>query len=179
MKPHNTKRISALADGELKGWSRWWTRWHLRRCPRCAAEFQRIERVREALRTCPPRVEMSDSADFFWSKVRREIEAREREELYIPMPRLSLADWLLVHRSALAVATSGLMLALATGLMLQPPRPSRGGVVWVERVDTVIPNTVATPLKGADSDVAVIWVSGLEWTENLDQMKECFEKMET
>jgi len=73
----------------------------------------------------------------------------------------------------------GLMLLLATGVMLQQPRLAGPGAVMVERVDTVIPNTVATPLKGADADVAVIWVSGLEWTPDLDQMKECFDNLET
>jgi anti-sigma factor RsiW len=179
MKQHNTEKISALADGELKGLSRWLTQRHLRHCPQCAAEYRRVERVRESLAACPPVIEMSDSADFFWSKIRREIEAHEQETISIPMPRLSFGDWLLVHRGALATATSGLMLALATGLMLQFPGAAGPGAVMVERVDTVIPNTVATPLKGADSDVAVIWVSGLEWTPDLDQMKECFDNLET
>jgi len=179
MKSHNTERISALADGELKGLSRWLTHRHVRHCPQCANEYQRLQRVHEILTACPPAIEMSDSADFFWSKVRREVEAHEQETISIPMPRLSLSDWLLVHRAALATVTSSLMVVLATCLMLQQPRPTGPGAVMVERVDTIIPNTVATPLKGTDSDVAVIWVSGLEWTPDLDQMKECFNNIET
>jgi hypothetical protein len=179
MKSHNTERISALADGELKGLTRWLTQRHVRHCPQCAAEFQRLQRVHEVLTTCPPAVEMSDSADFFWSKVCREIEAREQETISIPMPRLSFGDWLMVHRAALATISSGLVVLLGTALMLQQPRPAGRGDVMVERVDTVIPNTVATPLKGADGDVAVIWVSGLEWTADIEQMKECFENIET
>ncbi len=179
MKSHNTERISALADGELKGLSRWLTQRHLRHCPSCAAEFQRITRVREALAACPPVVEMSDSAEFFWSKVRREIEVRESQAISIPMPRLSWRDWLVVHRAALAAVTSGVVLILGLCLMREQSRPAGPGTVMVERVDTVIPNTVATPLKGAESDVAVIWVSGLEWTPDLDQMKERFDNIET
>jgi hypothetical protein len=109
----------------------------------------------------------------------REIEAREQETISIPMPRLSFGDWLMVHRAALATISSGLVVLLGTALMLQQPRPAGRGDVMVERVDTVIPNTVATPLKGADGDVAVIWVSGLEWTADIEQMKECFENIET
>jgi hypothetical protein len=161
MKSHNTERISALADGELKGLTRWLTRRHMRHCPQCAAEFQRLQRVHEVITACPPAVEMSDSADFFWSKVRRDIEARDQETISIPMPRLSLADWLMVHRAALATITSGLVVLLSTAVMLQQPSPTGPGAVMVERVDTVIPNTVATPLKGADADV------------------ECFENLET
>ncbi len=177
MKSHNIERISALADGELKGLSRWLTQRHVRHCPQCADEFARIERVRETLAACPPVVEMSDSADFFWSKVRREIAAREQETISIPMPRLSFADWLQVNRGILATVTSALVVVAGSIVMLQ--QPTRSGAVMVERVDTVIPNTVATPLKGAESDVAVIWVSGLEWTPDLDQMQECFDNIET
>jgi len=179
MKQHNTERLSALADGELKGLSRWLAQRHVRHCPQCAAELQRVERVRQTLAACPPIIEMSDSADFFWSKVKRDITTREPQTVFIPVPRLSLADWLLVHRGALATATSGLMVALLTGVMLQQPHSAGPGTVLVERVDTVIPNTVATPLKGAESDVAVIWVSGLEWTADLDEMKQRFENSET
>lgn len=179
MKSHNTERISALADGELKGLSRWLTQRHVRHCPQCADEYQRVQRVHEVLAACLPTVEMSDSAAFFWSKVRRDIEAREQKTISIPMPRLSLSDWLFVHRAAMATISSGLVVLLGTALMLQQPRPAGPGAVMVERVDTVIPNTVATPLKGADSDVAVIWVSGLEWTADIEQMKECFENIET
>lgn len=179
MKQHNTERISALADGELKGFSRWLAQRHVRHCPQCAAEHQRIQRVRQSLAACPPVIEMSDSADFFWSKVKRAIAAREPQTIFIPIPRLSLGDWFLVHRGALATVTSGLMVALLTGVMLQQPHSAGRGTVMVERVDTVIPNTVATPLKGAESDVAVIWVSGLEWTADLDEMKQRFENTET
>jgi len=179
MKQHNTERLSALADGELKGINRWLARRHVRHCPQCATEFARIERVRETLAACPPVVEMSDSADFFWSKIRREIAAREQETISIPMPRLSLADWLQVNRGILATVTSALVVVAGSLLMLQQPNAAHPGAVMVERVDTVIPNTVATPLKGSESDVAVIWVSGLEWTPDLDQMRECFDNIET
>jgi len=179
MKRHNTEKISALADGELKGLSRWWTQRHLRRCPRCAAELQRIQRLRQTLAACPPLIEMSDSADFFWSKVRREIEARAPQTLYIPVPRLSVGDWLLLHRGALATVACGLMVALGTIVLLHTSVSAGPGTVMVERVDTVIPNTVATPLKGPDSDVAVIWVSGLEWTADLEEMKRRFENADT
>jgi anti-sigma factor RsiW len=177
MKQHNTERLSALADGELKGIHRWLAQRHARHCPPCATELARIERVRETLAACPPVVEMSDSAEFFWSKVRRDIVAREHETISIPVPRLSLADWLQVHRAVLATVTSALVVVAGSLFMLQ--QPARSGAVMVERVDTVIPNTVATPLKGADNDVAVIWVSGLEWTPDIEQMQQCFDNIET
>ena len=73
----------------------------------------------------------------------------------------------------MVIAAAGVWFNLA-----QPMFPQRGDVI-VERVDTVIPNTVGTPLKGKDSDTAVIWVSGLEWAPDLEQMKEHFDNLDT
>ena len=94
MKPHNTERISALVDGELHGLRRWLAGRHLRACPDCAAEFRRAQQVRKMLAANPVSSAMTDSAEFFWSKVKREIEHRGAERVTIPVPTLRLADWL-------------------------------------------------------------------------------------
>ena len=95
------------------------------------------------------------------------------------MPRLTIGDWLLVHRGALAGVASALVAAVGVWFQLQIGQLTGRGDVIVECVDTVIPNTVATPLKGKDADVAVIWVSGLDWTPDLEQMRKHFDDIES
>src|SRR5438128_2176149 len=79
MRVHNPELISAQLDGELRGVRRWLVQRHLRRCAICAAEYQRVQRVRGLLAANPVTPPMSDSPEFFWSKVKREIETRDRE----------------------------------------------------------------------------------------------------
>ncbi len=173
MKNHNTEKLSALADGELRGLSRWLTRRHLRHCSQCAAELQRIERVRATLAACPPVVEMSDSEEFFWSKVRREIERRGAQTESVAMPRLTLADWLRVNQAAWVSATAALVAACGLWITMDSPVGIKHhGVVIIEEAETGIPNAAVTPLKGASSDVGVIWLTGLDWVPDMDDMKQ-------
>ena len=173
MKNHNTEKLSALADGELRGLNRWLTQRHLRHCPHCTAELQRIERVRAALAACPPVVEMSDSAEFFWAKVHREIESRGAQTESVAMPRLTLADWLRVNQAAWVSATAAIVAACGLWMTMDSPvRIKHRGVVTIEGAETGIPNAAVTPLKGASSDVGVIWLTGLDWAANMDDMKQ-------
>lgn len=173
MKNHNIERLSALADGELRGLSRWLTRRHLRHCAHCAAELQRIERVRATLAACPLVVEMSDSEEFFWSKVSREIERRGAQTESVAMPRLTLADWLRVNQAAWVSATAALVAACGLWMTMDSPmRIKHSGVVTIEGAETGIPNASVTPIKGVSSDVGVIWLTGMDWASDMDDMKQ-------
>ena len=177
MRVHKTAKISALLDGELTGLRRWLVERHLGRCPVCAAEYRHLEHVRQMLAENRPAPRMSDSLDFFWSKVKREIQAREGQTAKMPVPHLSVPDWLGGHRLALVSATVALVAGLGVVWSVQT-RPQPAGTV-IERVATSIPDTVATPLKPDDSDVAVIWVSGLPWTPNLTAHQTEFADLDT
>lgn len=177
MKNHNTERLSALADGELRGISRWLTRRHLRHCASCAAELERIERVRAALAANRPVVEMSDSAEFFWSKVRREIEARGAQTERVPVPQLSWGDWLRVNQAVWVPVTAALVAVCGLWLTMGPTAPmTRRGVVTIEEAETGVPNAMATPLKGTTPDVGVIWLTGMDWAADMDDMKRLLEE---
>ena len=69
--------VGALADGELRGLRRWLVNRHVQRCPVCAADFRAQRQVRQVLAASRVDVRMSDSPEFFWSKVKRDI-ARAR-----------------------------------------------------------------------------------------------------
>jgi anti-sigma factor RsiW len=189
MKAHDTKWISALLDGELSGLRRFFVKRHLRGCALCAAEYRRLRHVRELLATAATKPEMGDSPAFFWSKVKREIQAREGRTVAAPFPRSSPLDWLGAHRLAfasvaVAVVAAGLWIWMEQAgrpapkptvavAALPPPRPI------VERVSTVIPNAVATTVDTKDKDVTVIWMSGLPWTPNMTAMKTKFAHLGT
>jgi anti-sigma factor RsiW len=183
--------ISAFLDGELRGFKLSRVKKHLSECPLCAAEYRHVKHVRRMLRENPPRMEMTDAPEFFWHKVKSEIEARGDQKETIKLPRLSLADWISLRQVALfrlASVTAVVAIGLAAAWLattLYPPTSSSKGPIGpvasakpvIDQVDTpLIPNTVATVLDPSqadndDSHVTVIWVSGLPWTKNMTELQ--------
>ena len=182
MSRHQTETISGLLDGELKGVRRWVALRHVRACPICAAEYRRQRHVRRMLQANPSAIQMSDSADFFWSKVKAEIKNQSEKR---PTAGL-LPDWLWRYPFALP---AGAMVAVVVLCMFwlnrTPARPTSpipstpASFAKIERLKTAIPNTAATPLQTDDSQVTVIWVSGLPWTPNMNEMKTEFANLDT
>jgi hypothetical protein len=129
---------------------------------------------------------MSDTPEFFWSKVRGEIERRVNEHVEVPTHLPSLTDWIRQHETALAAAAALLMFTLGVvwltrirhGL-IEARTPTPVVLVRVENVATPIPDTVATVLQTGDDDVVVVWISGLPWTENMTEMKTLFAGLDT
>jgi anti-sigma factor RsiW len=209
MKLHNPELISALVDGELKGVRRLLLERHLRGCALCADEFRRLHHVREMLAAHPPKVEMSDSPEFFWSKVKRGIQAHEGETVEVSASQPGILDWLGAHRVAIASAVTICAAVCAITLIshvrhTMSPRPlvmttvpaptaiSQGAPVvpvdkeseeaaqpTVEHVATALPETVATTVDTKDKDVTVIWVSGLPWTPTMADMKTKFANLDS
>ena len=110
------QRSIRTKDGELKGRRLRLAQRHINACPICALEYRHQQHVRRMLQANPPSVAMNDSADFFWSKVKKEIQRRGEESVEVPLPKPSPADWLRRHQFAMATATA-LVIAV-------------GGVVW-------------------------------------------------
>ncbi len=183
MKLHDPTLIAALIDGQLKGWRRWLVQRHAAKCPTCAVEYREQHHARDLLRNNPPRDVMSDSPDFFWSKVRNEIQRHGPEEISLPEPRLTLADWLREHPAALATVTVAIVALLgAIGLIQFRSKPVAVPVVassTVEKVTTTVPQASATAFHSADADATVIWVTGLPWTPNMTQMQTLYASLDS
>jgi anti-sigma factor RsiW len=175
MKVHQTELLSALVDGELRGRRKRLVERHLQECIVCQAEFRHLQHVREMLAANPPQPAMSDSADFFWSKVKREIERHGNTPVEAPVAGWSLADWLLQHSFALAT-TAAVVLALLVGVLFLPRQLSAPTVV---QVATALPDTAATPLEPDEEKTTTIWLSGLPWTKDMNQMQTYFSDPET
>ncbi len=189
MSRHKTEALTGLLDGELRGIRRWLVERHVRTCPVCAAEYRRQRHVRQMLQANPSRVQMSDSPEFFWSNVKMEIKRRGEGRVKVPMPKLALPDWVLRHQFTVATAAVAVMaMVSAIWLMQTPTGPPANDVVpstvspgfaEVERLKTAIPNTTATAFESQDAQVTVIWVSGLPWTPDMNQMKTEFANLDT
>lgn len=188
MSRHKAETISGLLDGELKGIRRWFVERHVRACPLCAVEYRRQRQVRRMLQGHPPMVQMSDPPDFFWLKVKTEIKRRGERRIKLPIPKLVLPDWLRQYQFAVATAATLVVVTLSGIWLTQTPTPSPVRVVSapvpvsfakVEQLKTAIPNTVATAFESEDAQVTVIWVSGLPWTPDLNEMKTEFANLDT
>ena len=137
----------------------------------------------------PPTAQMSDSPGFFWSKVKREIQAREDQSVTLPSPQLISSDWLSRHRYTLASVTACLVATVGVIWFAQAyrtaPTPAVVPIITavpavaVEHVSTLIPHSTATPVPTKDNEDTVIWTSGLPWTPNMTQMKTLYANLDT
>ncbi len=212
MNAHKPELINALLDGELHGLQRWLVQRHVSQCPVCAAEFRRLHHVHDLLAGNQPVPALSDSPEFFWSKVKREIEHRGNQTVEVPAPAFHLGDWVRQHQMALATAGAFTLLVavilweqrgqpepVAPQVALAPmpatqiappesvaaitpvealPEASASIATEVEQVATDIPNTSATVLASDNSGDTVIWVTGLPWASDMDDLKTQYATMD-
>jgi hypothetical protein len=188
MSHHNTESVTGLLDGELKGLRLWLAKRHINACPVCALEYRHQQHVRRLLQANPPAATMSDSAEFFWSKVKTEIQRRGEESVEVPRPRLALADWLRQHQFAMATAAALVIAAFGVVWFMQTVRrapevtasvATPPGFAQVEQLKTPIAHSAATTFDSKDAGVTVIWVTGLPWTSDMNEMKTEFANLDT
>lgn len=187
MKTHlHAEWVDGLIDGELHGWRRWAARRHLNRCPVCALHFRQHRRLHRSLKRNPVQLEMDESAEFFWSKVKRSIESSPTDThapAHVDQPRLTAADWLwqrpvLVPASALASLVILIGAVWILGIRNTPSSPP-GDYARVPAVERTLPGTVASSFDMEDGEVSVIWVSGLPWTPDMSTMRSVFDNSDT
>jgi anti-sigma factor RsiW len=183
MKQHNPELVSAYVDGELHGLRRWLFERHLHGCLACGREFRHVQHVRRMLAANPPPAgKMDDAPEFFWSKVKREIEARGPATITVPEPALVTDGWLRGHVPALASAAV-VALLVVTGFSLYRLRSHSTTIARlspeVMQAATKIPDTAATTIAGKDEDVTVIWVTGLPWTPDMTEMQTLYAQIDT
>lgn len=188
MSRHHTDMVSGLLDRQLTGIRLWLAKRHVSVCPLCASEYRHQRHVRRMLRANPPTAAMSDSPEFFWSKVKAEIQRRGAERVEAPRPKLVFTDWLEQHQFAIASAAVSLLAAFGIlsfvlashgthRVLTTAPRPI--DFARIEQLKTPIPHTAATAFDSEDAGVTVIWVSGLPWTPDMNEMKTEFANLDT
>ena len=188
MSSHNTESVTGLLDGELKGLQLRLAKQHVGACPICAAEYRQQQHLRRMLQANPPAIAMDDSAEFFWSKVKSDIQRRGDEPVEAPLPKLALADWLRQQQLALAsLATLAIAICGAVWFLQAGPRtpvvttsanPSTG-FAQVDQLKTPVPHSAATAFDSEDAGATVIWTTGLPWTRDMNEMKTRFAHLDT
>ena len=185
---HNTESVTGLLDGELKGLRLWLAKRHISACPVCALEYRHQQHVGRLLQANPPAAAMGDSAEFFWSKVKTEIQRHGEESVEVPLPRLALADWLRQHQFAMATTAAFVIAAGGAVWFMQAVRrapeltasvAAPAGFAEVEQLKTPVPHSAATTFDSEDAGVTVIWVTGLPWTSDMNEMKTQFANLDT
>ena len=78
--PHMRNWVSALADGTLRGFARWFTRLHVRGCPRCFEAFGALQRLRERLCALGGKPSTERMPDERWEAISEAWEETERKE---------------------------------------------------------------------------------------------------
>jgi hypothetical protein len=166
--------IGALLDHQLAGMKRRRIVRHVRACPLCAQEYRLQRRVRQLIRENVASPQMSDSTDFFWSKVKAGIQVRGGESFTAEPARLSFLDWMGTHRPILVSVAAGsvvlLGLFIASRSARVPPRNLDNSPV-VQHASVSLPNTAVSIVGESEPDVTVIWVSGLPWTKDMTEQK--------
>jgi hypothetical protein len=188
MRRHNTKSVTGLLDGELKGFRLRLAKRHINSCPVCGLEYRHQQHLRRMLEANPPTAVMSDSADFFWSKVKKEIQQRGEESIEVPLPRLARADWFRQYQFAMAAAAALVVAACGAVWFVQmdhrAPEVTASaatpeGFAHVEQLKTPVPHSAATSFDSKDAGVTVIWVTGLPWTPDMNKMETEFANLDT
>jgi hypothetical protein len=185
---HNTKSVTGLLDGELKGRRLRLAKRHINSCPVCGLEYRHQQHVRRLLQANPPAVAMSDSPEFFWSKVKKEIQQRGEESVEVPLPRLARADWFRQYQFTMATAAALVVAASGAVWFMQTVRhapemtasaAAPAGFAQVDELKTPVPHSTATSFDSEDAGVTVIWVTGLPWTHDMDEMKTQFANLDS
>jgi anti-sigma factor RsiW len=173
-------RLGAFQDGELGPAARAKTSAHLSRCPACTTELASLGRLRTALTVAPP--EPPDAVwNAFWPQVRAQIAATPAE-VPAAAPRTL---WPSLVGPRLAFASTVAAVALAVVAILAPwqreesirpggapepvataPGPTPAKVV-VQSVETADPQSSVMVFNNPDSDMTVVWVFGLEDTDEI------------
>src|SRR5258707_15308223 len=68
--------VSALADGSLAGFARWYTKLHVSGCPKCREVLEALRRLRERLRAAAPRPSRSSPtlSDKRWAAIKSALD---------------------------------------------------------------------------------------------------------
>jgi hypothetical protein len=205
MKGHEHETISALLDGELSRRQRRRVLHHLRACPDCTGEYRRQRGVRRLLRSTAAAPAMPLSGDLFWTRVRGAIQqaAVDADPSFAPAPPApATRDWAGGARWAWAtVAVAAVVVVVGLGVFWQhqPPAPAAPGQVAiappppprtgpppapqpvyaeVERAATVLPNTTVSTFDAKQAGVTVLWVDGLPWTPDMNEMQTLYANLD-
>lgn len=141
-------KVQAYLDGELPEGEAREVANLLARDRESVALLGELRNTRQALSTFEAGVRLPESQDFYWSKIRREIERLEPSQ---PAPSLlSRLRRLLVPVAAVAVVAIAGLVASRPGLTVQPSSP---------QVETALADSGAFTYRDFASGATLVWLT--------------------
>jgi len=147
----NQLKLQSYLDGELpEAQSREVADW-LAKDQEAAALLNELRQTSDALRGFEESIRLPESRDFYWSKIKRQIE-REQEPVSAPAPQVS---WLAQLRRFLMPLTG---LAVAALLLLVVTRENNIGPAEAT-TETALEDSGAFTYHDSSAGVTLVWLS--------------------
>lgn len=121
--------------------------------------YENLRLTRELIVANEPEVKLEESRDFYWSKIKRQIEQAERE----PAPRHTTPWWI---RAMAPLAGTAALFALLISIMNpkteMTPRSTNQTVSNVPlhgEVEDLVPEMTSVTFRSEQNGVTVVWLS--------------------
>lgn len=148
-------KLQAFFDGELpEAEAREITNW-IASDPEAAALHKELKNTRQALSGFEAGIKVPESREFYWSKIRREIEKQERTET--PVEEKAQSGWLLrflFPAGAFAVVAITAMLAAKNFGLFSPGAPAVSPTM-----ETVLEDSGAFTYRDNEEGITLVWLS--------------------
>ena len=103
--------------------------------------------------------------------------ARRAPEMMASVPAVTAS--LPAVTASLPPVTASVSVVTSVLPAVMPSIATVAGFAQVDELKTPIPHSTATTFDSEDAGVTVIWVSGLPWTHDMDEMKTQFANLDT
>ncbi len=128
----------------------------LERDSEARALFDELKGTRRVLAAHEPEPQLPESREFYWSKIRREIERVEREPEPRPRRAWSVGPWL---RLALPAAAALMFAALLLQRSAFAPGPSAPLFAVGDEIETPLEERDSFTFRSESAHLTVVWVS--------------------
>ena len=151
MKYEEQLKIQAYLDGELTGAESREIETLLNGEAEAQELLSELKNTREAFKACETEYRVPESRDFYWSKIKRQIETEDEGPLHAPKP----ASWLTAWRRFMAPA-GALAAVLIVGLftLFQTKTESTN-----PDIETALADPGAFTYRDYDAGATLVWLS--------------------
>jgi len=152
-------RLQAYLDGELAPAQRREITDLLAQDTESKALYAELQATRDLVRGNELEAKLTESREFYWSKIAREINRNQRAQ-NAPDRTSRTSDFSWLRRWVLPLAgMSGLVVLL--GIFLQAPSSSRSGLRLAEasEIETAVDDSSMNSFRSDSEGISVVWVS--------------------
>lgn len=149
-------KLQAFLDGELpEAEAREVTHW-IASDPDAAALHKELKNTRQALSGFEAGIKLPESREFYWSKIRREIEKQERTEA--PNKETAQPGWLLRYLIPASTFAAVAIMAMLAAKIFGLSGTSKVALVTPE-LETALADSGAFTYRDNEEGITVVWLS--------------------